>query len=128
MPITRGSIGPNRVAGQDVTILRELAHRGKNDRRRSLPEVAAQAWVKPLANGDRAVALFNTGSSSQQITTTASAVGMPKASHYTLLNVWANQTSTTKNKISANAKSGVNKIPAGRDMYKLSIYINNPMS
>ena len=44
MPITRGSTGPNRVAGQDVTILRELAHRGKNDRRRSLPEVAAQAW------------------------------------------------------------------------------------
>jgi len=29
MPITRGSTGPNRVAGQDVTILRELAHQAR---------------------------------------------------------------------------------------------------
>jgi alpha-galactosidase len=55
----------------------------------------AQVWVKPLAHGDRAVALFNTGSSSQQITTSASAVGMPPANQYTLLDVWTNQTSTT---------------------------------
>jgi alpha-galactosidase len=61
----------------------------------------AQVWVKPLANGDRAVALLNTGSSSQQITTSASAVGMPSANQYTLLDVWANQTSTTTGNISA---------------------------
>ena len=62
---------------------------------------SAQVWVKPLASGARAVALFNTGSSSQQISTSASAVGLPKASRYTLLNLWANQTSSTKNWISA---------------------------
>ena len=58
-------------------------------------------WVKPLASGARAVALFNRGSSAQQITTTATAVGLPQASHYTLLNVWTNQTSTSKGKIAA---------------------------
>ena len=64
-----------------------------------------QVWVKPLANGDRAVALFNRSSTALQITTTASAVGMPKASHYTLVNLWTSQTTTTKNKISANVPS-----------------------
>ena len=60
-----------------------------------------QVWVKPLAGGARAVALFNRGSSAQQITTTGTAAGLPKASHYTLLNVWTNQTSTTSGEISA---------------------------
>ena len=58
-------------------------------------------WVKPLAGGARAVALLNRGSSGLQITTSASAAGLPRASHYTLLNVWTNQTSTTRGKISA---------------------------
>ena len=56
---------------------------------------SAQVWVKPLAGGARALALFNTGSSSQQISTSASAAGMPGAGQYKLLNVWTNQTSTT---------------------------------
>ena len=60
-----------------------------------------QVWVKPLAGGARAVALFNRGSSAQQITTTGTAAGLPKASRYTLLNVWTNQTSTTNGEISA---------------------------
>ena len=60
-----------------------------------------QVWVKPLASGARAVALFNRGSSAEQITTNASAVGLPTVSRYTLLNVWTNQTSTSKGKISA---------------------------
>ena len=60
-----------------------------------------QVWVKPLAGGARAVALFNRGSTAQQITTTATAIGLPQASHYTLLNVWTNQTSTTDGEISA---------------------------
>jgi alpha-galactosidase len=60
-----------------------------------------QVWVKPLAGGARAVALFNRGAGPQQITTSASAVGLPTASRYTLLNVWTNQTSTSRGKISA---------------------------
>lgn len=60
-----------------------------------------QVWVKPLASGARAVALFNRGPNSQQMTTRARAVGLPKASHYTLLNVWTNHASTSNGKISA---------------------------
>ena len=60
-----------------------------------------QVWVKPLASGARAVALFNRGPSAQQITTSASAVGLPRASQYKLLNLWTNQASTSKGKISA---------------------------
>jgi alpha-galactosidase len=67
----------------------------------SQTSTAEQVWVKPLARGARAVALFNRGSSSQLITTSASAVGLPRASRYTLLDVWTNQTSSSKGKISA---------------------------
>src|SRR5205823_12033052 len=56
----------------------------------------AQVWVKPLASGARAVALFNTGSTTAQIATSASAVGMPAARRYHLLNLWTNQSSSTK--------------------------------
>ncbi|HEY2656571.1 MAG TPA: PASTA domain-containing protein [Solirubrobacteraceae bacterium] len=63
-----------------------------------------QVWVKPLAGGARAVALFNRGSNPQQITTSASAVGLPRASRYTLRNVWANQTSTSRGKITADVQ------------------------
>jgi alpha-galactosidase len=60
-----------------------------------------QVWVKPLADGARAVALFNRGASAQQIVTTASAAGLPAASSYALLNVWTDHTSTSRRKISA---------------------------
>jgi alpha-galactosidase len=61
----------------------------------------AQVWVKPLASGARAVALFNRGSSPVQITTSASAVGLPAARRYHLLNLWSNQTTATKGTITA---------------------------
>ena len=63
---------------------------------------SAQVWVKPLANGARAVALLNTGSASQQISTSASAIGMAGAKRYHLLNLWTNQTSSTKGTITAS--------------------------
>jgi alpha galactosidase A-like protein/alpha galactosidase C-like protein/glucodextranase-like protein len=66
---------------------------------------AGQVWVKPLANGDRAVALFNRGSGPLQISTTASALGLPQASSYELLNLWTNEATTTTGDISANVSS-----------------------
>ena len=63
-----------------------------------------QVWVKPLADGSRAVALFNRASSATQITTTATAIGLPQARRYTRLNVWTNQTSTTRNTITARVQ------------------------
>ena len=47
-----------------------------------------EVWVKPLANGDRAVALLNRGSSTLELSTTTTAIGMPAASGYLLRNVW----------------------------------------
>src|ERR1700716_3691008 len=41
-----------------------------------------QVWVKPLANGDRAVTLLNRGSTALTISTDAKAVGMSQASRY----------------------------------------------
>jgi len=62
---------------------------------------SGQVWNKPLADGARAVALFNRGTSARQISTTASAIGLPRASRYQLLNLWTNQTTSTRSTISA---------------------------
>lgn len=60
-----------------------------------------QVWVKPLVGGARAVALLNRGTSAARITTSASAVGMPPSSSYSLRNVWTHGTSLTHGAISA---------------------------
>jgi hypothetical protein len=60
-----------------------------------------QVWVKPLIDGSRAVALLNRGSSPIAIETSASAVGLPAASSYSLRNVWAHTTSSSHGTISA---------------------------
>jgi alpha-galactosidase len=66
---------------------------------------SGQTWVKPLANGDRAVALLNTGSTTLQIATTAAAAGMGQAKQYKLWNLWTNKTTTTTGSISATVPS-----------------------
>lgn len=60
-----------------------------------------QVWVKPLLGGVRAVALLNRGSSAKRIETSASAVGLAAAGHYTVRNVWTHTTYTSANPISA---------------------------
>ena len=62
---------------------------------------SAQVWVKPLWGGARAVALLNRGTGTVRISTTALAVGLPKAARYILQNLWTNQTTTTQSAISA---------------------------
>jgi alpha-galactosidase len=57
--------------------------------------------AKRLANGDVAVALFNQGSSTTTISTSASAVGK-SGSSFTLRDAWTNATSTTSGTISAS--------------------------
>ena len=61
----------------------------------------AQVWVKPLVGGSRAVALLNRGTSAVRIATSASAVGLPLASSYTLRNLWTHSTSSTRGSIDA---------------------------
>ncbi|GAA1033351.1 ricin-type beta-trefoil lectin domain protein [Virgisporangium ochraceum] len=69
--------------------------------------------AKRLANGDVAVALFNQGSSTTTVSTTAAAVGK-SGSSFSLLDAWTNSTSTTTGAISAS-------VPAhGTVVYRLS--------
>jgi alpha-galactosidase len=54
----------------------------------------AQVWVKPLASGAVAVALFNRGTSDLRIATSARRVGLPAANSYQVDDLWANTTTT----------------------------------
>jgi len=60
--------------------------------------------AKRLANGDVAVALFNQGSSTTTVSTTAAAIGLPGGS-FTLRDAWTGQTRTTSGAISASVPS-----------------------
>ncbi len=69
--------------------------------------------AKRLANGDVAVALFNQGSSTTTVSTTAAAVGKSGTS-FTLLDAWTNATVSTSGTISAS-------VPAhGTVVYRVS--------
>src|SRR5439155_13222910 len=59
-------------------------------------------YSRQLANGDRAVALFNETGATATISTTAAAVGLPNASSYTLKDLWSKATRTTSGTISAS--------------------------
>ena len=61
-----------------------------------------QVWVKPLANGDRAVALLNRGATPLTISTDAQAVGMGQASRYSLHDLWKHDTTETAGRIVVN--------------------------
>jgi alpha-galactosidase len=69
--------------------------------------------AKRLANGDVAVALFNQGSATTTVSTTAAAVGKTGTS-FTLLDAWTNATSTSSGSITAS-------VPAhGTVVYRVS--------
>jgi alpha-galactosidase len=61
-------------------------------------------WVltKPLANGARAVVLFNATTQRAVITTTARRVGLPSAPRYRLDHLWSHTRTRTTGTISAN--------------------------
>jgi alpha-galactosidase len=59
-------------------------------------------YSKPLANGDRAVAVVNETTSTATISTTAAAVGIGGASSYTLRDLWSKATQTSTGTISAS--------------------------
>jgi alpha galactosidase A-like protein/alpha galactosidase C-like protein len=60
-----------------------------------------QVWVKPLVGGSRAVTLLNRGTSAVRIATSASAIGLPSSSSYSLRNLWTHGTSSTSGSIGA---------------------------
>ncbi|WP_407563506.1 NPCBM/NEW2 domain-containing protein [Streptomyces sp. 184] len=72
-------------------------------------------WVvaKEMADGSRAVALFNESNTPQRISTTADAVGLPAADGYRMRDLWQHQDYNTGGEISAT-------VPAhGTVLYRL---------
>ncbi|MGP3981735.1 NPCBM/NEW2 domain-containing protein [Streptomyces sp. KR80] len=61
-------------------------------------------WVvaKEMTDGSRAVALFNESATTQRISTTAKAVGLPEADAYTVRDLWKHETSNSAGTISAS--------------------------
>jgi alpha-galactosidase len=57
--------------------------------------------AKPLADGDVAVLLANTGSASQQVSTSAAAAGLRSAGAYSVRDLWAGTTRETAGTITA---------------------------
>ncbi len=62
---------------------------------------SGQIWVKPLVGGTRAVAILNRGSSPVQITTSPRAVGLARAAHYEIEDLWTHTAVTTTGAIRA---------------------------
>ncbi|MDX6310504.1 MAG: alpha-galactosidase [Nocardioidaceae bacterium] len=61
-----------------------------------------EVWVKRLANGDRAVVLFNRSTTRATVSTSASEIGMPAASRYFLDSLWSHCVSSTTGSISSS--------------------------
>jgi alpha-galactosidase len=60
-----------------------------------------EVWARPLVGGSRAVALLNRGASALEIDTSASAVGLPPASSYSVRNAWTHTTGSSRGSIGA---------------------------
>jgi alpha-galactosidase len=78
------------------------------------PYGVPEVFSKPLVNGDRAVALYNASDAARTITVSASRVGLPRAAHYELRDLWSGVRSESAGTISA-------RVPAhGTTMYRIS--------
>ncbi|GLZ33631.1 alpha-galactosidase [Lentzea sp. NBRC 105346] len=78
-------------------------------------------FVKPLANGDKAVTLFNETEVNATISTTASAIGLPKSVGYTLRDLWQHKDFQSAGTISASLPphgSAMFRIKASRDWFR----------
>ena len=61
-----------------------------------------KVFNKPLANGDRAVALYNSNDAATTISTTAAQAGLPRSKAFSLKDLWAGTTTETAGTISAS--------------------------
>lgn len=61
-----------------------------------------KVFSKPLANGDRAVALYNSTDAARTVSTTTAQAGLPRSAGYTLKDLWSKRTTETAGTISAS--------------------------
>ena len=69
--------------------------------RRVRDDGSSEVWAKTLGDGSVAVALLNRSASTATISTTASQIGTPGASSYSLFDVWTKASRNTSSAISA---------------------------
>jgi alpha-galactosidase len=74
------------------------------------------AFVKPLANGDTAVALFNETATATTVGTTASALGLPARPGYTVRDLWQHKDFQTAGDVEAVVP------PHGTVVYRVSTH------
>jgi hypothetical protein len=79
----------------------------------------SQIFTKKEPNGDAIVGLFNTSSTPETISTSASALGLPPGTDYAVKDLWAHQTTETTGAI------GPNVAPHGVALYRVSP-LHNP--
>ena len=79
----------------------------------------SQIFTKKEPNGDAIVGLFNTSSTPETISTSASALGLPPGTDYAVKDLWTHQTTETTGAI------GPNVPPHGVALYRVSP-LHNP--
>src|SRR5579875_550421 len=72
---------------------------------RILDTPGEQVWVRPLADGSRAVVLLNTADHPQTLGITATDLGLSHAPSYTVRDLWAHTTTSSTGQIIANVPS-----------------------
>lgn len=72
--------------------------------RRVAKHGAAEVWAKPLANGDRAVALLNRGGIATAITTRTRAISLNGSRRYRIRDVWTRKVARTRGAIRATVR------------------------
>ncbi|MGX9791771.1 glycoside hydrolase family 27 protein [Mycobacterium sp. MMS18-G62] len=92
-PITREILTNRDVIAVDQDPLLARATASRRDGR---------VWVKPLADGAAAVALFNPAGVPARIRTSAREAGLPPASCYRVRDLWTKTSATTKDEINAS--------------------------
>ncbi|MEW2548763.1 NEW3 domain-containing protein [Streptomyces sp. NPDC047002] len=72
------------------------------DARRLAKDATSQVFAKREKNGDAVVGLFNTGTSTRAVTTTAAALGLPGAADYAVRDLWTHRASESAGTIAAD--------------------------
>lgn len=61
----------------------------------------SETWIRPLANGDRAIVLLNRSSTPRRLGADARDLGLPPAASYLVRNLWSQRTTTSPGPITA---------------------------
>jgi alpha-galactosidase len=92
--LTSMSAATKQILGNKAVIAVDQDRLGKQGQL-AAHQGSVDVVAKPLADGDVAVLLANTGSAAQQVAANAAAVGLPRADAYSVRDLWAGSTRET---------------------------------